>query len=158
MLTPLTYWYCDTCDGIIEKPEDGNVIWQMGSSRQMGDRSGYHDFKIVHKSGCNYDRRVYMAWMPLGIFLGEYGKSFLLSFLSSGPIIFNVNRGTHRYVGSIDDFVDLFRRVQTPYYEEARRRFGDESLLYDLSADNEYAPCLVKNLKQIIEKYPLEQP
>jgi predicted GTPase len=32
----------------------------------------------------------------------------------------------------MDGFVDFFRRVQTPYYEEARTKFGFDTLLDDL--------------------------
>ena len=51
----------------------------------------------------------------------------------------------------LDDFVDFFRRVQTPYYEQARVRFGERDVLVDYHADNAFAPYLEEGLINIIE-------
>jgi len=49
-------------------------------------------------------------------------------------------KGNHLYcrVGDIDAYVDLVRRLQTPYYEEARARFGEEDVANWLSDANEH--------------------
>jgi len=53
----------------------------------------------------------------------------------------------------MDEFVDFYRRVQTPHYEEARKNYYDEQLLIDYSDANEYYPYLEEQLKLTIEGY-----
>jgi hypothetical protein len=46
-------------------------------------------------------------------------------------------------------FVDLFRRAQTPWYEEARTRFQDSRVLEWFGGNNEHAPYIPKTLEEI---------
>ena len=57
----------------------------------------------------------------------------------------------------MDEFVDFFRRSQTPYYEEARRYFWNGDLLADFSDANEMYPYRVEVLQRLISKYSTEQ-
>jgi len=145
MLKPLSQWYCDVCDKIIEKPEDGYVIW-------MNDEN-YRDynFKIIHQSKC--DNHEFPSSMDINSFLGEEGRNMLLSFLSIGPIKHNIGQRGGMRIKNMDEFVDFFRRMQVPYYEEARKRFHNSNLLDDFSDANEIYSYQVKVLKKIIEKY-----
>ncbi len=45
--------------------------------------------------------------------------------------------------------MDLFRRLQTPYYEEARRRFGKSEVRYQFSDSNEHYPYTQEVLQRI---------
>jgi len=142
---PLTRWYCDVCGQVIEDANDGYVIWRS-------DEDGREfDFKIIHRSRC--DERNFPSSLPLDSFLGVDGLSTLLSFFSLGPIMKNANQESLCKVKDVDEFVDFFRRVQTPYYEEARKRFDNYDILQDLSDANEILPYLTDTLQDIINKY-----
>jgi hypothetical protein len=142
---PLTRWYCDVCGQVIEDANDGYVIWRS-------DEDGREfDFKIIHRSQC--DNFILPSSLPLGSFLGIDGISTLLSFLSLGTIRKNANQESLCKVKDNDEFVDFFRRVQTPYYEEARKRFNNYDLLQDLADDSEVQPYLTDKLHDIINKY-----
>jgi hypothetical protein len=111
----------------------------------------FFDFKIVHKTidGARRCDPGYPASLDLMHFLGTDGLAMLLSWLSIGPI-----KGGGRpsiAVTDLDEFVDFVRRVQTPYYEEARPRFGDGKTLDWLSDANEYSPYRPDTLRKIAE-------
>ena len=78
MLVPLQQWFCDTCGEIIEKPDDGYVIW--GQDKDNLD----FDFKIIYQSQCDNSR--YPSSTALGDFLGTEGLNILLSLLSYGQL------------------------------------------------------------------------
>lgn len=143
MLEPLKQWFCDVCGDIIEKPEDGYVIWQHDENRLE------FDFKVIHHVKC--DTKAYPLSMHLDYFLGEDGRNSLLSFLSIGTIKINLGQRTVFRVKDIDEFVDFFRRMQVPYYEEARTKFGEGELLDYFSDSNEENPYLSDTLKSIVE-------
>jgi len=56
-------------------------------------------------------------------------------------------------VKDFSEFFDLFHRVQTPYYEEARKYFNCPEVLDYFSDDNEVHPYLPETLKKIIERF-----
>ena len=60
------------------------------------------------------------------------------------------NRGGDRGVADLDEFVDLVRRFQIPYYEEARRHFSDPEVLDEFAEANEVYPYKPKVLKGIV--------
>jgi hypothetical protein len=146
MLEPLKQWICDVCGKLIETPEDGYVIWSDDKN------SHYADFKIIHQGQC--DKTPTSGSMSVPEFLGDNGCSNLLSFLSKGLI-----RVNHTEVPStispanIDDFVDLFRRLQTPFYEEARIHFDNSELFQEFREENDRYVYSEKNLRQIIKRY-----
>ena len=116
MNKPLTTWYCDVC-GDTTDVQHGYVVWKNGDGKAR-------DFKIVHKVQCDRDRS-YSRSAALEDFLGEVGLSQLLSFLSLGSLKKRLRQGPHCDISDFDEFTDFFRRTQTPYYEEARRHFGN---------------------------------
>ncbi len=143
---PLTVWYCDIC-GEPLTADEGYVIWKRDQNGKA------YDFKIVHHVKCDPgSRNGYVGSLPLRDFLGDFGRALLLSFLSPGPLIIR-NSSTSEYVGikNFNEFFDLFHRVQTPYYEEARRYFNCPELLEYYADWNEVAPYTPENLKQMIE-------
>lgn len=142
---PLTKWYCDVCGEKIEDIKQGYVIWKST------DDLKYHDYKIIHQSKC--DIKAYPASTALKDFIGENGLAYLLSKLSIGPIKEALNRGTYCQITNFDEFVDFMRRVQTPFYEEARRHFRNPDLLEDYYDSNEASPYCPSDLEKIIKNY-----
>jgi len=138
-------WYCDVCGESINDVKDGYVIWKSDAQLKS------HDFKIIHRQKC--DIKQYPSSAALEDFIGVDGLAKLLSMLSLGPIKENLGAGKHRDIADTDEFVDFVRRVQTPNYEEARRKFGDPDLLDDFSDSNEIAPYLQERLQRIIQSY-----
>ena len=142
---PLKIWYCDVCGKPIKNVKQGYVIWKIT------DGIKNKGFKIIHQAKC--DLRDHDASKALDEFLGADGLTYLLAHFSRGPIKKNLGQDTSCDVADIDEYVDFIRRVQTPYYEEARRLFGKEDLLNQYSDANEICPYLRKDLKGIILEY-----
>ena len=145
MDTPLERWYCDVCDKPIEDAKAAYVIWKSN------DESKSYDFKIIHQSRCHL--KDYDAYAEIEEFLGEDGLATLFAMLSLGPIKRKIRNQSYCDVVDMDEFVDFMRRVQTPYYEEARRKFVNCNLLNDYSDANEVFPYLPDQLKAIINNY-----
>jgi len=121
------------------------VIWKST------DDLKYHDYKIIHQKKC--DIKAFPCSAALKDFMGERGLAYLLSKLSIGPIKEALNQGSHCQVTNFDEFVDFMRRVQTPFYEEARRQFKNPDLLDDYYDSNEVAPYCPSDLEKIIKNY-----
>ena len=142
--TPLTVWTCDTCGDDITDIGTALVTWLADD-----DRRGY-DFRIVHKNldGHRCDRDAEDGsdqHTELSSFLGPSGLAYALSLLSPGPI-----KGyTDVRVTDFNGFVDLVRRTQTPWYEEARRHWGTEHTqhwLADASEIHPYEPDVLERI------------
>lgn len=136
---PLTHWYCDVCGERIEDVKSGYVVW---------DSVEGHGFKIIHKKRC--DSHEHNSSKALDEFLGPEGLTYLLAKLSAGPILKVRGEGSPRNMPNLDDYVDFVRRVQTPFYEEARRLFGTKKVLDDFCDANQYMPYLSKRLESMI--------
>jgi hypothetical protein len=145
MTKPLTAWFCDVCGETVDA-ENGYVVWKTDENLKS------HYFKIIHQDRCDPDGD-YHSSAALKDFLGEDGLAYLLSHLSVGPIILRRNRKSLCDVADIDEYVDFIRRVQTPYYEEARQKFSDSEVREDFSDANEVSPYLPQNLKRIASDY-----
>lgn len=143
MLRLLEEFFCDVCDEVVTV-DNGYVIWQLDDERLA------FDFKIIHKVLC--DDKDYPCSNALSQFLGENGKSYLLSFISVGKLKIILGQKSEPKIKDFDEFVDFFRRVQTPYYEEARKKFGDNNVLIEFYNDaSEKYPYFIDALKEIIE-------
>lgn len=140
---PLTAWTCDTCGETIAAVEDGYVIW-----RDKLDPLRYHDFRIIHQGRCD-PKGPYSSSLPLQDFLGPEGLTMMLAWLTVGPL---KNEEPSNRVENFAEFVDLVRRVQIPYYEQARLRFHDSEVESDMSDANEFYPYLPDTLRQICER------
>ncbi len=79
-LIPLKQWVCDSCGGVIEKPEDGWFEWytEMNLSLDTG-------FRIVHyRESCMYNERMLghqnrsPSDLGLATVLGSGGLGYLL--------------------------------------------------------------------------------
>ena len=148
MLKPLEQWYCDVCGEVIEKPEDGYVLW----GHTKGEIHLETGFKIIHQSRCDNDRLPNSSHLP--DFLGQDGLNKLLGqFLSIGPIQAHLSGPSGPRVADIDEFVDFFRRLQVPYYEQARCYFHDPEFLEQYHDTNEIQAYFPEVLKKIVEEY-----
>jgi hypothetical protein len=128
-------WYCDTC-GDDAGPE-GLLIFRK--SRLGGVH--YRDFRIVHKGECDLGAPSgFLSSIQLDAVQGD-GQAMILSWLSPGPL-----KGGNSLLITTEDmneFVDLFRRLYVPLYEEGRRHFTDpeiRSRLSDASESYLYRP------------------
>ncbi|MGH3389005.1 MAG: hypothetical protein ACRDOO_09010 [Actinomadura sp.] len=94
----------------------------------------------------------YTSNLDLTLFLDADGLSYLLSWLSTGSI----KGGGHPDIAEtdLDHYVDFVRRVQTPYYEEARPRLRDEKTRHWLGDAGEAYPYLPDTLRRIAEEHP----
>lgn len=151
-VNPLTTWKCDKCGEKTVTADNGYVIWDGTVEKER-------DFRIIHKAVCD-DRR-FTSSLPLSDFLGPLGVAKLTSFLSLG-IFINQTWSEERLqansairIADMDQFMDFFRRVQLPYYEEARPilRAPSEEVAEMLCDSSEVAPYIPHNLKSLIERY-----
>ena len=142
---PLTEWYCDVCGEKITNVKDGYVTWKSTAAHKA------HDFIIIHQGKCDDQRNP--SSNALEDFVGVAGLTYLLSMLSLGTVMHTQGQAPHCRVADTDEFVDFVRRVQTPYYEEARRKFSSHRLLNHYAGANEVAPYQEQDLKYIIQTF-----
>ena len=146
--TAPTVWTCDACGDDITDPSQAWVLF-----RRDADGKDF-DFHIVHHN--DYGKRCDPPAMPASIqlseLLGPAGLSELLSFLSPGPI----NGGSRVTVADMNEFVDLVRRIQVPWYEQARKFWNAPQTREWFDAGDTYAPYLPENLERIAPQ-PVEE-
>lgn len=150
-MEPLKQWICDVCGKIIETPEDGYVVWGT-------DENGLIDkIKILHKNshvngertGCDCDRRYSMS-LPLESFLGDDGKVVFMSLMDPGPYFVEEYRNR---IADMRLFLDVFRRLQIPYYEEARLYWAEARTDGFFAGANEVWTYLPRTLQALVEEY-----
>lgn len=149
-LEPLQQWICDTCGETINNVEEGYLQWLV-------EREGEHKkygFHIVHhllaspkggQWGCYYEDTldVHVGDLDLEHYTGVDGLSYLLTL------------ATYRNgVRDVEEFIDIVRRIQTPYYEEARFYF-DQALNDGVIEHRRHDAYSYKQtkLQDIIERY-----
>lgn len=147
MPEPLTTWFCDSCQEPITELNTALLAWDEDEDGRA------REFLIVHKNmnGRQCDPQQsrsprFSSSNELEECVGPNGLTELLSLLSPGPLA-GEQDGFPR-VANFDQFVDVVRRLHTPWYEEARRRFDDESVRerYDV---NEVYPYQSEALRRI---------
>jgi len=116
MLKILEQWYCDYCGGVIEGVSSGCVEWQ--STLATGAVSG---LRIVHKRReCTYDPAELAlvgkkgTLIGMDMVMGAAGLGTLMGRLSE------VLRSNSIPIEDLQAFIEVVRRTQVPYYEEAR--------------------------------------
>jgi len=148
-LNPLEEFICDSCGGIIEKKEDGYVVWDLiENSSQKGKKESLQgNFRIQHRE-C---QQILDYSSSLTEFMGIEGTRQFLDFLDEGEIF---KHGLASEISSIRELVVLHRRTHLPYYDQARHYFEkakkDIEYWEDMDSDNLYSEDI---LRQIIEKY-----
>lgn len=141
---PLTKWYCDECGGLIEGAANGYVIWQVMDYNPC-------NVKIVHHIRCNRSSS-YCGSCALDEYVGHDGLSHILEWLSAGPIA-KIGYGDYCSVTDYDEYVDFVRRVQIPYYEQARRYFLKADVVEYHARSNKVATYQPDELKKMILKF-----
>jgi hypothetical protein len=154
-LKPLEQFICGTCGEIIQTPSEGYVLWLRNES----DKS--YGFKIVHhsvfsprKQNGNEDCYTYSATNPtlsLSQFVGDQGIVQITSFLDTGPYHQENYKGPE--VSDLREFTELIRRVQIPYYEEARFYWDEAQKDGFFDSMNQVLLYLPETLKKLIDKY-----
>jgi hypothetical protein len=159
MLKPLTEFYCDTCHNLIKDISHGYVDWISASSPQTIRKD--NGFRIIHKqnfsplSGSNgcyiYTGNKDLSSLPLNSFLNDTGIIQLLSLLDVG--VYHAAQYKGPTISDMREFVEFFRRLTIPYYEEARLYWQEAENNGDFSGDNEINIYSPDKLKDIIKKY-----
>lgn len=120
---------------MIESAEDGYVVWEDSASGDAG-------FEIIHHGRCDKSGKSNSG--ALRNVLGSDGLAKLTSHLSYGILKEGFGQPM---IADMDGFVDFFRRVQLPYYEEARTGLLSEQ--EEWSDANEVRPYLQDVLQRI---------
>jgi hypothetical protein len=138
---PLTRWYCDVCGEPIERLKDGHLIWKADAPSYKD-----HSFKIVHQRSCDLKDHEHSS--PLSELVGVDGLANLLALVSLGPL----KRSSIMGIKDMNEWVDVVRRLQTPHYEEARRRFNVPELMDAYADSNAVAPYLQRSLISMLQR------
>jgi hypothetical protein len=142
-------WDCDKCQQPIPCAKHGILEWTYDHERRL-----LKGFKIVHHAAyspvksafrpnpCSfYDGRAALGDVSLQDLVGAAGLAYLLSWVDQGPFVDQVNRGPE--VASLLEWTEIVRRLQLPFYEEARHYLdeaNEEGGLADLDAARIYSP------------------
>jgi hypothetical protein len=149
----LKQWVCDVCGQVIKSPKEGYVVWKY---REI--YNGYFEYKILHqnsydehknKTGCDKDK-TYISSLPLENFLGIEGMVTLLGMIDPGPLHLPEYK---EQISNIRCFLEFFRRVQLPYYEEARLYWENAKNDGFFERANDIEIYLPSTLQEIIQKY-----
>ena len=90
--------------------------------------------------------------MHLNDFLGPNGLQYLLAMLDVGRIL-DPSAERLPAIPDLPSFVEVFRRLHIPFYEEARLYFGDALQDGYFADHNEVNIFLPETCKAIIERY-----
>jgi hypothetical protein len=169
MQEPLKAWICDECGEIIGDARDGFVEWLSGRTFPPGStdsvQEGPHGFRIVHVTSASpresrggecykYSHSPERQDLPLKNFLGADGLVQLLSKVDVGE--FHDPDRRERPAKDLREWATLVRRLQLPYYEEARLYLdrADSDGYFD--GANELYVYMSANLRRLIEHYEAE--
>jgi hypothetical protein len=161
-LEPLRQWICDECHELIEHPDHGHLEWIVDSrERASGFRIVHHErrspraieleSRATSMDCYRYARHPRRHDLDLTQFLGPDGLVEMLAFLDPGP--YHVPKFDGPRVRDVREFVEVFRRLHVPYYEEARlywERARHDGFFVDM---NEVLIFLPFTLKSLVEKY-----
>jgi len=160
-LKPLKQWVCDTCRETIESADQGWLEW-LQKSNQV--RASTYGFKVVHQafySPRKPDSNCYHYDMSpegtvksddyLSTYVGDKGLPAILMFVDVGPYLDRDYRGP--MVKDLREWSQLFKRLHTPYYEEARLYWNEADEDGFFEGANELWIYLPDNLKEVISRY-----
>ncbi|HEX8983421.1 MAG TPA: hypothetical protein VF792_11655 [Ktedonobacterales bacterium] len=145
-LLPLEQFKCDACGQIIGSPDAGWVEWLAGPTR--GTKA--HGFRIVHNNNrCQYPSSTRVHDMSLSRLLGPDGLALLLALVAPGGRTGNREDG----VESLEEWCELVRRLQIPYFEEARQYWSDAEADDYFTASDIRAPYSQAMLTAVLRRY-----
>jgi hypothetical protein len=155
MLIPLKQFICDACKNVIEVPEKGWLEWITDPGTRMA-----HSFHIVHHFPASPKEGQVRCYLhhdaqgrsdePLASVMSSLIPN-LLMHLDVGAY-HNPNYVGPR-VGDMRNYVEIFRRLTIPYYEEARLCWEDGIEGGDFDMHNEVSIFQEEFLKELIRKY-----
>lgn len=163
MLTPLKQFVCDECGKIIDSPKEGYVEWEYGTDEN--GKMFARGFRIVHaaytsplkdknKEGCyKYGNSLYRSDIDLEYFL-KHAHQYMYSYLHLG-FLHDPKNEIGCQIDNFPEFVDFFKRLTIPYYEEARLSFGQALADGIIADENEIYLFTEDVLKSIVDKYQL---
>ena len=115
-LIPLKQWICDSCGGIIEKPEDG--WWEFYKDLKTRLVSG---FRIVHYGGpCYYNVQTLRRENKM---VGDMHLDHMITFGAFGHMLHWLELSETKKLDehfNITEFTEIMRRLYLPHWEEAR--------------------------------------
>ncbi|MFC1972063.1 hypothetical protein ACFLVE_01490 [Chloroflexota bacterium] len=143
-LIPLKQWICDSCGGIIEKPEDGWLEWYSKESVES-------NFRIVHHNrSCMYDdlrkHNILVSDLNLTDVIGTHGLANSLFRIELSE------KGVDK-IQDLKEFVEILRRLHVPYWEEARL-YWDRALKEGFHDGCDFGE---NTLRSIIEEFEQSQ-
>lgn len=138
-------WHCDGCGTAVTA--DGGVLAFRTQTQMPYAADG---FQILHAS-CRPAAGSEVGTVRLAACLDRDGLSLLLSFLSAGPGRVGEPGPA---VQDLDEFVDVIRRLHVPYYEQARRRFGDPHVRHALQRADRVGPYQSSDLRRLAQDRP----
>jgi hypothetical protein len=152
-LRPLEQFVCDTCNQIIDSPEQGYIEW-------IDDKKARR-FNIVHHSlysplkpnrSCYQHEKAYgRSDTALKDFLGVHGIVEMLNFIDVGDYHRPDYEGPD--VGDLREWTEVARRLFIPGYEEARLFWDRARADGFFEGANELWPYLPETLERLIEQY-----
>lgn len=145
-------YICDTCYELIKSPEDACIEWQVQDQEGKLEAS---KFTIVHNLYCSPRQvsclatnhgRANICSIPLLWFLGLKEKLPLIDIL----------RNSKQTIKDVNGFVEFRRRLEIPFYEEARLYMGKlKPYLTTQSTGEQIEFFEPGNLKLLINEYGL---
>lgn len=145
-LLPLEQFKCDACGQIIGSPDAGWVEWLAGPTR--GTKA--HGFRIVHNiNRCQYPSSTRVHDMSLSRLLGPDGLALLLALVAPGGRTGNREDG----VEGLEEWCELVRRLQIPYFEEARQYWSDAEADDFFIASDKRTPYSQAMLIAVLTRY-----
>lgn len=160
MLVPLKQFICDTCYEVIRRPEEGWVEWLSYPDEKEGDPLARH-FRIVHHY--TYSPLIHRTHRCYP-FVGNLNANHMeLTYFTKAPIPVLLmwlhvdkrvaNPHGLRRIKSMDAFMEFFRRLTIPYYEEARHYMAQavaDDFFEEAWTEHMYRP---ERLRGVIQKY-----
>lgn len=149
-MVALEEWVCDTCGNTLTEKE-GILEW-------LEPEDGPHSFRIVHTRKKCLAQHQNRRDIHLGACLGPRGVGSLLAIVDPGRLL-DPEGDYKKAAREIRSYADIFRRLQLPYYEEARLYFSqllaDEG--YESYPNHEMARFSLELCKSIIARYEREK-
>lgn len=135
-LDPLTQWECDSCNQIIQDENDGLLEFVVSSDYKGKVAS---DFRIVHKTE--------NCVLPEDMITNNI--TAIAIGLSKVDRIGRLMKATDKYaIGDIHSFSEIIKRLEVPYYEEARFYINED--VEDVEYDR-------NTLRKIVIKHSVEK-
>lgn len=155
MLKTLTQFICDTCGKIIKSPQEGWLEWIRDSKTGK-----VHSFRIVHHQMASPLKNPEGCYQH-GNVIGRSDDH--LDHILANPtaeLLMHLDIGSYHnpsfsgpYVADFRNYVETFRRLTIPYYEEARL-YWDKAIQDGYFVDaNELLIFTPSFLRELIARY-----